>query len=356
MLVDPLSATQLGGAYRLLQHAWKHAAICGPRLSKDLHTNAGIARLSLDEMSVSWPMVVHALALEDLGTCYRPVTADALWHAAREKRERAIAQRRLAGEASAEKRRQPTDEPSTARQRPVNEPFTGRSPAVPVPEMRAHAGAGAKRSALSRQEAIQSSALSAPRQEATGGERSGQSSGDGFDASALAGAIFCGLEEQARERLKAWRVEQIREQIRLAAERWLLQGRVLDRDGKKHRGPAGIVAAEEAAKLRRAPHVTPADVAIALARIELRDADQQHPDGPINYPLAWLVTAIGARTGKSLEPQLHEQAIVDHWAERERKVFDAAKAEVAAKAAALRLDARFAAKQAALKPPGVQHA
>lgn len=360
LAVDPLSACELGIAYRLLRAAWTSASAVGPRLVQDPILNAGLARVSVDELLAAWPRLVHAFLLEADGNAWRPVHADRLWHQLAAQRVRVVAQRRAAGMASAVSRRGDPAGPPTAReggkdppgdQRVVNDSSTSRQRAVDgpftasaLPGTRARPGAGAKRFSAQDSDAIpeRSSAAEAAgtRQQAAGVPRTPADAGclvPGASGELLAGAIYARLEADAQEAIARWRRDQVLGLLTEAVAGWEKAGRITLPDGRQRRGDAGGIARVEAAKLANYPFVTPCAVAIALQRIRQRDFG---PDAePIVRPLSWLIGAVGAKSGgRPLEPALHEQGIVDAWAKREKAVFDAERVKAASMATARRID------------------
>ena len=139
----------------------------------------------------------------------------------------------------------------------------------------------------------------------------------GVDAGSVVGRIHAGLDATAAAKLSEWRRSRSREMLEQAAARWLKEGRLTDRRGRK------AESIDQAFIIRIAghPNVTPALVAIAIQR-----ADEKNTTGSLGY----VCNALGARNGGNpLKPYVFDQPLLEHWARLEAAQVDAARAKAA---------------------------
>lgn len=320
-----LSTTELGALVRLIQFSWYEVPPC--TLPSAPAALAQIAGLAEGEWALIEGRLLGALGAVDFtlpeGTPSLSLTI------ARELYDREAAKRRAALQQRATARAGR----AASRERALSGPDPGQNWARTGPENRGSGVASGvssrprTREALERSNSYIQQKRSSAQHPATSIETA-----DPLDRSAIAGAIYDGLEAAAEAKVRIWRATQARELLKAACVAWASKGMLKDAQGRVRDDWQ-----DDVARIASVPHVTPAAMELAIGRCNV--AASQAPAGTFTKALGYVIRALGAfRGGKPLEPYLTDQPVVDRWAAIERKLFDASKALAAAEGAATRFD------------------
>lgn len=279
-----------------------------------------VAGVSVQAWGDLAPSVLWAIGFDGAKCTHVTVAIEAI-----EQRQSAVrATKAAAGKAGAERRwktqqlrpamaNKPMAGDSSCMARAIHVPSGAipeqRTPVLSAPTYRA-GGVRAQRSALERSDLDIN-------QERSSAQTVENQTRVGVDAGSVVGRIHAGLDATAAAKLSEWRRSRSREMLEQAAARWLKEGRLTDRRGRK------AESIDQAFIIRIAghPNVTPALVAIAIQR-----ADEKNTTGSLGY----VCNALGARNGGNpLKPYVFDQPLLEHWARLEAAQVDAARAKAA---------------------------
>jgi hypothetical protein len=133
-------------------------------------------------------------------------------------------------------------------------------------------------------------------------------------------AIHAGIDATAQARLTEWRRTMSRQLLEHAAQRWLAEGRLGERQRRAGGVDSGFIV-----RLAASPLALPALVAIAIGR-----ADVEHAQSALGYVAAALgMVKSKSNFGQPLAPYLGDQAVLDHWARLEEAQVGAERAKAA---------------------------